>query len=67
MYCQGEMVRGTAPYHFDREDIHIILDKIPAWVCSQCGEVYFEEADVDAIQDFIRIVDKQAGKITRSV
>jgi len=60
------MVRGTAPYHFDREDIHIILDKVPVWVCNQCGEVYFEEADIDSIQEFIRIVDKQAGKITRT-
>lgn len=66
MYCQGEMVRGTAPYHFDRDNVHIILDKVPAWVCLQCGEVYFEEDDVDSIQEFINAVNKQAHKLNRS-
>ena len=66
IYCGGEMERGKTPYHYDEENIHIILDEIPAWVCTQCGEVYFEEKDVNSIQDFIRTVHTQAGKITRS-
>lgn len=63
MYCQGHMVRGTAPFHIDRKDYHLLFDKIPAWVCSQCGEVYFEEAEVDSIQAVIRAVDEQAEKL----
>ncbi len=65
MYCQGEMVRGSAPFHIDRKNIHISLDNIPAWVCTQCGEVYFEEAEVSAIQGVIRAVDEQAEKLAR--
>ena len=30
MYCQGEMVRTTAPYHIDRNDVHVILDHVQA-------------------------------------
>jgi len=41
MYCQGKMVRGHAPFHIDRENIHVSFDNVPAWVCTQCGEVYF--------------------------
>ena len=63
MYCQGEMVRGSAPFHIDRRNIHISLDKIPAWVCEQCGEVYFEETEVNAVQGVIRAVDEQAEKL----
>ena len=62
MYCQGEMVRGTAPFHVDRKDYHLLFDRIPAWVCGQCGEVYFEESEVDSIQAIIRAVDEQAEK-----
>jgi hypothetical protein len=29
----------------------------------QCGEVYFEESEVDAIQEVIRAIDKQAEKL----
>ena len=31
-----------------------MLDSVFAWVCEQCGEVYFEEKEVDAIQDLIK-------------
>ena len=63
MYCQGEMERGTAPFHIDRKGYHLVLDKIPAWVCSQCGEVYFDETEVDSIQAMLRAVDEQMEKI----
>ena len=66
MYCQGEMARGNAPFHIDRKDVHVSLDSVPAWVCTQCGEVYFEETEVNAVQDIIRAVDEQTGKLTRT-
>jgi len=55
--CQGEMAKGKAPFHIDRESCHLMLDGVPAWVCQQCGETYFEEKEVDAIQDLIRSID----------
>ena len=63
MYCQGKMERGTAPFHIDRNGYHLLFDRIPAWVCGQCGEVYFEEAEVDSIQAVIRAVDEQSEKL----
>ena len=56
------MIRGTAPFHIDRKNIHISLDEVPAWVCSQCGEVYFDQAEVDTVQEIIKAVDLKAGK-----
>jgi len=64
--CQGKMERGTAPFHIDRKGYHLILDTIPAWVCAQCGEVYFEEAEVEAIQKVMRDLDKRTGKLALS-
>ena len=63
MYCQGKMERGTAPFHIDRKGYHLLFDRIPAWVCGQCGEVYFEEIEVDSIQAVIRAVDEQVEKL----
>jgi hypothetical protein len=37
-----------------------VLDSVPAWVCQQCGETYFEEKEVDAIQDLIRSIEEKA-------
>lgn len=53
---------GQAPFHIDRESYHLHLDAIPAWICSQCGEVYFEEKEVELIQ-LIQDLDKKTKKI----
>ena len=57
------MVRKTAPFHIDRKNYHLLLDAIPAWVCNQCGEAYFEEAEVDAIQEVLRKIDQETEKL----
>jgi YgiT-type zinc finger domain-containing protein len=66
LYCPGMMARGTAPFHIDRKGYHLILDTIPAWVCTQCGEAYFEEATVEAIQQVLHAVDKHTESLVVS-
>ena len=63
MYCKGKMKRGTAPFHIDRKGYHLVFDSVPAFVCEQCGEVYFDEPEVDSMQEAVRAVDVQAAKI----
>jgi YgiT-type zinc finger domain-containing protein len=57
------MERGAAPFHVDRNGYHLVLDRIAAWICSQCGEVYFEETEVDSIQSIIQTVDAEVEKL----
>ena len=57
IHCQGQMRRATAPFHIDRKGCHLILDAVPVWVCEQCGEAYFEEKEVDTIQDLVRSIE----------
>ena len=63
MHCQGQMQRATAPFHIDRKGVHLSLDDVPAWVCKQCGEPYFEQKEVDCIQAILRAVDEQVPKL----
>jgi len=39
---------------------------VPAWICSQCGEVYFDEKAVEAIQAMIRTLDEEAERVALS-
>ncbi len=50
IYCKGIMEKSTAPFYLDRKGYHIVWNQIPAWVCTQCGEAYFETQEVDTIQ-----------------
>ena len=67
IHCQGRMERGSAPFHIDRKGYHLMFDSVSAWICTQCGEAYFDEPEVEAIQDVIRSLDHQAEKMTASI
>jgi len=60
MHCRGPMERATAPFQIDGKGYHLTLEKVPAWVCTQCGEAYFEKREVDRIQAVISEVDQRA-------
>jgi YgiT-type zinc finger domain-containing protein len=60
MHCRGEMKPGATPFHIDRKGCHVTLDKVPAWVCVQCGEAYFEEKEVKAIQALVEALEEKA-------
>ena len=63
-HCRGEMKPGTTPFHIDRKGCHVTLDEVPAWVCEQCGESYFEEKEVNAIQELIKALEEKAEILT---
>ena len=52
-----------APFHVDRAGYHLSFDTIPAWVCNQCGEAYFEEREVNVIQAAIDSLDRQTRQL----
>ena len=63
MHCQGTMRPGRAPFHIDRRGYHLSLDAVPALVCGQCGELYFEEREVESIQRLLEHLDRQASEL----
>ena len=72
--CEGGEARELCPLPrqdeaFDRLFMLIetatiwVVDAVPAWVCGQCGEAYFDEREVDAIQQAIRSLDDHTRKL----
>lgn len=59
MHCRGEMKRAHTPFSVDRNGYHVHWDALPAWVCEQCGEPYFESADVARIQRALAALDRE--------
>ena len=62
-FCAGELKKGKTTYTLNRAGYHLLIDDVPAWICSQCGEVYFEENAVDMIQGMIKNLDMQVNKV----
>jgi YgiT-type zinc finger domain-containing protein len=57
LYCGGELERRSSTYTVDRKGYHLFIKEIPAYVCAQCGEKYFDEEEVEAIQKLIQKVE----------
>lgn len=63
LLCNGEMEKTTVAYTVDRKGYHLFIEEVPAYVCSQCGERYFEEKEVEAIQDMIEALEEKLQAI----
>jgi YgiT-type zinc finger domain-containing protein len=57
------MVRSTASFSIDRKGYHIVWEAVPAWVCTQCGEPFFEASEVEAIQRALEAVDRESAAL----
>ena len=64
LYCKGLMVKNHAPFSADRNGYHISWESVPALVCSQCGEAFFEENEVNHIQKALQQIDLETAALT---
>jgi YgiT-type zinc finger domain-containing protein len=62
-FCDGEVEQRLvlAPFHFQGQTIYI--DGVPAWVCSRCGELYFDAPVYKALEE----IASQSGRIQRTI
>ena len=63
--CGGSFRRQSIEQEFEREGVKVKLSGVKAWVCSNCGEVYFEPGGADKLAAVVEclfelaFVDKQ--------
>lgn len=67
LLCKGEMEKTSVSYTVDRKGYHLFIEKIPAYVCSQCGERYFEEKETKAIQSMIKALEEKLQGVLAAV
>ena len=56
-HCQGQLQRGFTSFQATRQGYHLTLDRVPAWVCRQCGEAVFDEEQTAALQKTLETLD----------
>ncbi len=66
-HCKGKMIKGKAPFSADRNGYYISWKSVPAWVCTQCGETFFEANEVNHIQKALQKIDYETMELTLKV
>ncbi len=51
--CRGNLKQTLTTYTQQYKDQWIVVENVPAWVCEQCGETYFDPDVVERIQTLI--------------
>jgi len=67
IHCKGKMKPSTAPLSIDRKGYHVTWNAVPAWVCTQCGEPYFESRQTDIIQEVLSTLDHQSAELAADI
>lgn len=49
----GDVQPGSTTFTVERGNMTLVLKGVPARVCSQCGEAYFDEATTQHIEDIV--------------
>lgn len=66
IYCKGLMERSSARFTAERRGYQVSWDAVPAWVCTQCGEPYFEADEVETIQRALSAIDHETDRLSAS-
>ena len=51
--CKGKLEEKKVNYIADLEDTIIIIKGVPAKVCTQCGEQYFDDETTENIERIV--------------
>lgn len=61
--CKGNLEKKKVNYIVDLEDT-IIIKGVPAKVCTQCGEQYFDDETAENIEKIVNQLKQLATEIT---
>lgn len=62
--CKGNLEKKTVNYVVDLENTIIIIKGVPAKVCTQCGEQYFDDETAENIEKIVNQLKQLATEVT---
>ena len=62
--CKGTLQEKKVNYVVDLENTIIIIKKVPAKVCMQCGEQYFDDEIAENIEKIVNQLKELSAEVT---
>ena len=62
--CKGELKEKKINYMVDLESSIIVIKEVPANVCSDCGEKYFDDEIAENIEKIVNQVKNFSAEVT---
>ena len=62
--CKGEVIEKKVNYMVDLENTIIIIKGVPAKVCTDCGEQYFDDKTSENIENIVNKLKDLSTEVT---
>ena len=62
--CKGDLKEEKVNYVVDLEKTIIIIKGVPAKVCTQCGEQYFDDEIAENVEKIVNQLKQLAAEVT---
>lgn len=62
--CKGELKEKKVNYFVDLDNTIIIIKEVPAKVCCQCGEKYFDDKTSENIEKIVNQLKEMSTEVT---
>lgn len=62
--CKGKLEKKKVNYIVDLENTIIIVKEVPAKVCMQCGEQYYDDEIAENIEKIVNQLKKLSVEVT---
>ena len=64
LLCKADSVKeDTSTYFAELDDCYVIIENVPCFKCSQCGEVVYSASVIEKIENILATVQKISSKI----
>jgi len=63
LFCNGKLKKSAVAYTVNRKGYHLYIEKVPALVCTQCGEKFFDEKETQSIQNALKDFEKNIERL----
>jgi len=61
--CGGALVEGKSSHRVSKKNFTFILTDIPAFKCTRCEKVLFDDETVDKIQNLVNRIERDSKEI----
>lgn len=62
--CKGDLEKKKVNYVVDLENTIIIIKGVPAKVCTQCGEQFFDDETAENIENIVKKLKELSTEVT---
>ena len=62
--CKGKSEKKLVNYFLDLQHMMIIIKDVPAEVCTQCGERYFDNEVMENLEKIVKNLKQMATEIS---